>query len=73
MSHAVEIRQCKFPHIEVHLSGRSQDPFFRMTRVRRAMESSGIPVETLNEFTKGFVRTPMDEIVIYLMNWVTLK
>lgn len=62
----------RYPNITVDLSGRMQNPFFMIGRVRNGMKYAGVPKAILDQFTNQARYTPMTELGEYFMSWVRI-
>jgi len=61
---------CKYPHIEVQLTGTDGNAFAIMGKVRRSLQREGVPKEEIDEFLEEAMSKDYDNLLVTCMNWV---
>ena len=65
--------QVKYPEIEVELVGHDGNAFAIMARVKRALESNGVPSAEVDEYLSESMSGDYDNLLRTAMKWVSVS
>lgn len=65
--------EVKYPEIEVELVGHDGNAFAIMARVKRALESNGVPDDEVSKYLEESMSGDYDNLLRTAMKWVSVS